>query len=121
MSTRLSLHPHETNAPTAQLRRLRPKAARRPSSDPLAGLQMQVTYRTLRVLDITSAHPRVSNNELAERAGINDKSQTSRLLARLARLGLVENTGERQAGLKANAWTVTTRGQSILKARLVTP
>jgi hypothetical protein len=116
MCTPLSPHPHEPETPSAQLGRLRPESPGRPSSDPLVGLDMRVTHRTLLVLEVMSDQPRASNDEISARAEIKDRGQISRLLARLARLGLAESSGGRQAGLEANAWTLTARGL-LLQAR----
>ena len=55
---------------------------------------MRLTYRTARVLEGVAARPGASNREVAERAGIQDPGQVSKLLARLERLGLLANTSE---------------------------
>lgn len=83
-----------------------PPAAR----DPLAGLAMRLTDRTVRVLAAVGEHPGASNREVAERAGIADQGQMSKLLARLAGLGLVVNRGEGPVRGAANAWHLTPRG-----------
>lgn len=60
---------------------------------------MRLTHRTVRVLMVIAERPGASNREVAERSGISDQGQISKLLTRLARLKLVENTGEgRNAG-----------------------
>ncbi len=84
-------------------------------SDPLEGLEMRLTYRTMRVLIAVSEHPGASNREVAARSDVADAGQISRLLARLARLGLTENTGGPQANREANAWTLTPSGQELLR------
>ena len=71
--------------------RERPSARHRPSRDPMEGLNMRLTYRTVRVLMVIGEHPGASNREIAERSGMVDQGQISKLLDRLARLGLVEN------------------------------
>jgi DNA-binding IclR family transcriptional regulator len=73
---------------------------------------MRMTYRTLRVLAAIEAQPDLSNCEVAERAGISDQGQISRLLARLGRLGLIENTGRQSRG-GANAWRLTSEGRRL--------
>jgi AcrR family transcriptional regulator len=76
--------------------------------DPLEGLNMRLTYRTVRVLMVIAEHPGASNREIAEGSGIVDQGQISKLLNRLARLKLVENHGEGQEKGAANAawcWT----------------
>ena len=73
----------------------------------------RLTYRTIRVLAVISAESGLSNGGVAERAGIADPGQASKLLARLERLGLVENTGEGQARGAANAWRLTRKGKDL--------
>ena len=58
---------------------------------------MRLTYRTALVLEEVAEHPGVSNRVVAERAGISDQGQVSKLLARLEHLGLLANTGAGQA------------------------
>ncbi len=55
-----------------------------------------------------------SNRELAQAAGVKDEGQISKLLARLERHGLLENTSA-HAGL-GNAWQLTLRGEETLSA-----
>jgi AcrR family transcriptional regulator/DNA-binding MarR family transcriptional regulator len=80
---------------------------------PLAALPMRITYRTLAVLNVVGERPNASNREVAERAGVADQGQISRLLARLDRLGLVCNTGQGQPSGEPNAWRLTGKGQEI--------
>jgi AcrR family transcriptional regulator len=89
------------------------------TADPLAGIGMRLTYRTLRVLAVIAAHPGASNRQIAGRAGVADQGQISKLLARLARLGLVANRGEGQAGGGPNAWHLTPRGAGVVRAARV--
>jgi AcrR family transcriptional regulator/DNA-binding MarR family transcriptional regulator len=84
---------------------------RRPTGNPLAGLGVPLTYRTLRVLGVVAAEPGLSNCEVSERAGITDQGQISRLLARLARLGLTKNTGKG----RPNVWILTRKGKELLR------
>jgi AcrR family transcriptional regulator len=84
--------------------------------DPLEGLNMRLTYRTLRVLAAIAAHPGVSNREVAKGAGILDQGQVSKLLARLESLGLLRNDGEGGARGAPNAWTLTDRGCEVEQA-----
>ena len=99
----------------------RPRKAARTSGrsgprDPLAGLDMRLTYRTVRVLVVIGGRPGASNREIAEGSGIADQGQISKLLARLRRLDLVENRGEGQAMGGANAWYLTERGAEVERA-----
>lgn len=54
-----------------------------------------------------------SNREVADRAGIWDPGQVSRLLTRLEGLGLIENTGLGAAHGKPNAWWFTAKGDEV--------
>jgi AcrR family transcriptional regulator len=83
------------------------------SRDPLAGLNMRLTYRTVRVLVVIGERPGASNREIAERSGVADQGQISKLLSRLLRLELVENTGEGQEKGSSNAWHLTARGARV--------
>jgi len=85
-------------------------------ADPLVGLDMRLTYRTVRVLTAISENPGASNREIAIRSGITDQGQISKLLTRLARLELVENRGEGQEKGAANAWRLTARGAAVERA-----
>ena len=85
--------------------------------DPLADVPMRLTYRTARVLEAIALAPGASNRVVAERAGIVDQGQVSKLLARLQRLGLLTNTGEGHTHGEPNAWTLTPRG-ALLAQRL---
>ncbi len=84
--------------------------------DPLEGLNMRLTYRTVRVLMVVAEHPRASNREIAQASGIVDQGQISKLLNRLARLNLVENLGGGRARGAANAWRLTPRGAQVERA-----
>ena len=86
------------------------------SRDPLEGLNMRLTYRTVRVLMVIAEHPGASNREIAEGSGIVDEGQISKLLNRLARLNLVENRGEGHEKGAANAWQLTARGAQVERA-----
>ncbi|HLH14853.1 MAG TPA: TetR family transcriptional regulator [Solirubrobacteraceae bacterium] len=86
------------------------------NKDPLEGLNMRLTYRTVRVLMVIAEHPGASNREIAEGSGIVDQGQISKLLNRLARLKLVENLGEGQEKGAANAWHLTSRGAQVERA-----
>lgn len=86
------------------------------SRDLLEGLNMRLTYRTVRVLTVIAEHPRASNREIAEGSGIVDQSQISKLLTRLAGLSLVENHGEGQEKGTVNAWQLTARGAQVERA-----
>jgi AcrR family transcriptional regulator len=86
-----------------------------PSGDhnPLREIPMRLTYRTARVLQAAAENPGASNRLLGEQADLYDQGQVSKLLARLRRLGLLENTGQGQPRGEPNAWTLTQLGESI--------
>jgi DNA-binding MarR family transcriptional regulator len=70
----------------------------------------------VRVLVVIGERPGASNREIAERSDVADQGQISKLLARLARLELIENTGEGQEKGGANAWHLTDRGARVERA-----
>jgi AcrR family transcriptional regulator len=80
----------------------------------LAALPMRLTYRTATVLRDLAEHPGSSNREVSERVGVTDQGQMSKLLARLARLCLLENTasGAHDKG-EPNEWRLTDAGQQV--------
>jgi AcrR family transcriptional regulator len=84
--------------------------------DPLEGLDMRLTYRTLMVLAVIAAEPGASNRRVGEGAGIHDQGQISKLLGRLSKLGLIHNSGAGQPKGERNAWTLTGRGQEVQRA-----
>ncbi len=86
------------------------------SADALEGLDMRLTYRTLRVLAAVAANTGASNREVADAAGVHDQGQISKLLARLERLGLVHNHGDGQPRGEPNSWALTDRGAAIAGA-----
>jgi AcrR family transcriptional regulator len=87
--------------------------AQRVERDPLAVTPMRLTYRTARVLQCVAAHSGVSNRVVAERAGIVDPGQVSKLLRRLERLGLMVNTGGGHLSGEPNAWQLTPLGREV--------
>jgi AcrR family transcriptional regulator len=92
---------------------LPPKTNRRARRDPLEGLDMRLTYRTVRVLMAIGGHSGASNRQVAAVAGIADQGQISKLLTRLQNLGLVENAGEGQIRGAPNAWRLTAKGAEV--------
>jgi AcrR family transcriptional regulator len=90
-----------------------PRKAQRPTVDPLVGLDMRLTHRTLRVLAAIAERPGASNRQIADRAGIQDQGQISKLLGRLAGLDLIENHGRGQTKGEANAWGLTGKGKEV--------
>ena len=87
--------------------------SKRAGSNPLADLEMRLTYRTVRVLLAIGSRPGASNREVADDSGIRDQGQVSKLLARLEHLGLILNTREGDAKGERNMWTLTERGADV--------
>ncbi len=84
--------------------------------DPLQGVSMRLTYRTARVLQGVAECAGGSNREVAERAGVQDPGQVSKLLRRLESLGLLRNTSEGHAKGEPNAWTLTPKGRLVAQS-----
>jgi AcrR family transcriptional regulator len=109
-------------AANRELSRRAPEVRRRAKSDPgvskdpMAGLEMRLTYRTVRVLTAIREHPGASNREVADGAGISDQGQISKLLARLEGLGLIENVDQAQSKGAPNEWCLTQRGERVERA-----
>ena len=76
--------------------------------------RVRMTYRTRRVLRSIGDYPGASNREVAERAGIVDQGQVSKLLGRLEASALIERLGEGRPRGAPNAWRLTERGESLL-------
>jgi AcrR family transcriptional regulator len=99
----------ELDRPVSPRRRDPPRSA----ADPLRGLEMRLTYRTVRALLAVAKNPGSSNRTVADASGISDQGQISRLLTRLHGLGLIENAGSGPARGEPNAWTLTQRGWEV--------
>jgi AcrR family transcriptional regulator len=82
------------------------------SEDALIGLNMRLTYRTMRVINAVAAHPGGSNRVIARAADIGDQGQISKLLMRLRKLGLVENRAVPVKG-EPNAWFLSANGERV--------
>jgi AcrR family transcriptional regulator len=102
----------EIERPAPRLDHAQPREHR----DPLRGLDMRLTYRTVRVLVAVGAHPGASNRRVAQAAGVEDQGQISKLLRRLESLGLIHNTGEGHSKGEPNVWTLTRRGGEVEQA-----
>lgn len=110
-------HPTPTSARTHAFSHATPRPLS--AANPLAGLNMRVTYRTLQVLAVIADTPGASNRQIADGAGVHDQGQISKLLTRLERLGLVHNTGLGQPQGAPNAWTLTPQGCQVEQALAV--
>jgi hypothetical protein len=76
---------------------------------------MRLTYRSVRVLMFLAENRSASNREIAVGAEIEDAGQISKLLSRLAGLGLARNLGGIRRGT-VNAWVLTPRGEALERA-----
>jgi DNA-binding MarR family transcriptional regulator len=73
----------------------------------------RLNHRVVAVLNAIGAQPGLSNQEIAERVGVESKAHASMLLARLARFGLIENQVVNAAPFEANAWRLTASGKRL--------
>lgn len=99
-------------APRAGLGLLAAQLAGGPRAYP-AGVRL--TYRTTRVLGAIGDYPGASNREIADRAGIVDQGQVSKLLGRLQARGLITKIGAARTRGAPNSWYLTERGELVLK------
>jgi AcrR family transcriptional regulator len=102
-------------------RRRQPRAAPAQSpGDPLRELDMRLTYRTVRVLlavaELGGRGRGPSGRQVADASGVTDPGQMSKLLWRLARLGLIANEAPALGRGEPNAWSLTPRGREIERA-----
>jgi AcrR family transcriptional regulator len=74
----------------------------------------RLTYRTERVLSAIATYPGASNREVADRAGIVDQGQVSKLLNRLQDRGLIAKIGDGRSRGAPNSWRLTDRGELVL-------
>jgi DNA-binding MarR family transcriptional regulator len=73
----------------------------------------RLNRRTVSVLRVVGGEPGLSNREVALRAGVKDQGQISRLLGRLAELGLVASTRDPRRRGAPNAWQLTASGEEL--------
>ena len=90
-----------------------PPVSRTIASDLLNEAGGRLNHRVVSVLSAIAAEPGLSNLEVAERVGVESKAHASRLLARLARFGLIENQVPDVAPFEANAWQLTAGGRQL--------
>jgi AcrR family transcriptional regulator len=95
----------------------RPRAAEPPpAADGLASKgTARLTYRTARVLSAIEDYPGASNREVAQRAGIVDQGQISKLLGRLEAAELIAKIGDGRARGAPNAWRLTEQGEAVMQ------
>ena len=80
-----------------------------------AELPIRATYRTTLVLRAIAQAPYSNNREVAQAAGLTDEGQTSKLLARLERQGVIENVGIGATRGEPNAWLLTPSGRQAVE------
>jgi hypothetical protein len=78
-------------------------------------LPVRGTHRTTLVLQAIADKPYSNNREVAQAAGLGDEGQTSKLLARLQRRGVIENVGIGAARGEPNAWLLTPSGRRAVE------
>jgi AcrR family transcriptional regulator len=78
-------------------------------------LPVRATHRTTLVLRAIAHAPYSTNREVAQAAELGDEGQTSKLLARLERQGVIENVGLGPARGEPNAWVLTASGRRTVK------
>ncbi len=78
-------------------------------------LPIRATHRTTLVLRAIAQAPYSNNREIAQAAGLADEGQTSKLLARLERQGVIENVGLGSARGEPNAWVLTGLGRRAVE------
>jgi AcrR family transcriptional regulator len=108
-------------AAAAELQRPARRRARRSTPEPrpgiaLEGAESRLTYLMMRALGFVAEHPGASNREVADGVGIADPGQTSKLLARLAALSLIENTAAGRGKGFANSWRIAPAGDRVRHA-----
>jgi AcrR family transcriptional regulator len=82
-------------------------------SDPFKDAGMRLTYRTMRVLAAVHENRGESNRVIGRAAGVDDQGQISKLLGRLERIGLVQNTYVHPGKGAPNSWTLTENGRRV--------
>lgn len=112
----------ELDRPPPRPQVISPSGAESPG-DPLepAG-HTRLTYRTMRVLSAIAEYPGASNREVADRAGIVDQGQVSKLLNRLHERGLVLKSSDGRTRGAPNAWRLSEQGELVMRdVYLVSP
>lgn len=76
--------------------------------------EMRLTYRSARVLATIADYPGASNREIADRAGVVDQGQISKLLSRLEGHGLIARMSQGRTRGSPNSWCLTEQGERVL-------
>lgn len=113
----LILLPYLGNAAAKrELKRATPRVREEPppgGRSAVEGIGMRLTHRTACVLSAIAEYPGANNREVANRAGVVDQGQISKLLSRLESLGLIVNVSQGGYRGAPNAWTLTPRGEQV--------
>jgi AcrR family transcriptional regulator len=96
--------------------RMAPGGSRGDGASAELDTSVRLTYRTARVLRAIADYPGASNREVAERAGIVDQGQVSKLLSRLEARELIVKIGEGRTRGAPNSWGLSEQGELVLKA-----
>jgi AcrR family transcriptional regulator len=80
-----------------------------------ASLPIRITHRTTMVLHAIAQAPYSNNREIADAAELTDEGQTSKLLGRLERQGVIENIGIGALRGEPNAWLLTREGRRVVE------
>jgi chromosome segregation and condensation protein ScpB/AcrR family transcriptional regulator len=89
------------------------RAPRKAALDLLREPGGRVNHRIVSVLMVIAGEPGLNSSEVASRAGVKDQGHASRLLSRLARLALIENTREAGSPSAPKAWQLTANGKRL--------
>ncbi|HEY8304919.1 MAG TPA: hypothetical protein VIG42_10085 [Solirubrobacteraceae bacterium] len=77
----------------------------------------RVNSRAASALMVIGGESGLNSKEVSSRTGVNDDAQSSRLLARLERLGLIENTRNPESRFGSKSWRLTAAGEQLHAAR----
>jgi AcrR family transcriptional regulator/DNA-binding MarR family transcriptional regulator len=78
-------------------------------------LSIRLTHRTVGVLQAVAENPGAGNRVVREAAGVVDQGQISKLLHRLERHGLLQNTGIGRSTNETNEWSLTPCGEEVVR------
>jgi len=71
---------------------------------------------SIRVLEVIAANPGLNSMGAQRRTALKDAAHASKLLTRLARLGLIEDTRRADRSARAKAWQLTASGDAVIDA-----
>jgi AcrR family transcriptional regulator len=112
----LAVARRELTRPAPRIRSAGEPASKGGEKIPEREAGVRLTYRTARVLSAIADYPGASNREVAERAGIIDQGQISKLLSRLEKRELIAKIGEGRTRGAPNSWRLTERGELVRRS-----